>query len=293
MILDKINEPKDLKKLNEEELNTLAGEMREPIVKKVNVTGGHIAPNLGIIETTIAMHYVFDMPKDKVVFDVSHQCYPHKILTGRKRGFIEPLDINISGYTNPKESEHDMFAIGHCSTSVSLACGLAKARDLKGENYNVIALIGDGSFSGGEALEGFNNGAVLNSNFIIILNDNEMSIAENEGGLYKNLELLRNTNGMAENNIFKAIGYDYLYVEDGNNVEKMIEALNKVKDTNHPTVVHIHTLKGKGFEPAIQNKEKFHWICPGFLNEKPQKEVESYESVTKDFIMNKKEEYLN
>jgi len=235
MILERINSPVDVKKLSTNEMNDLAQDMRECIINRVNTLGGHLGPDLGIVETTIAMHYVFNSPKDKFVFDVSHQCYPHKMITGRKHGFTNPIDTSISGYTNPTESEHDIFAIGHCSTSISLACGLAKARDLKKENYNIIALIGDGSLSGGEALEGLNNAAVLNSNFIIILNDNEMSIPENEGGLYKNLELLRKTNGNAENNIFKAIGFDYFYVEEGNNVEKLIEIFNQVKDTNKNT----------------------------------------------------------
>lgn len=291
MILDKINSPADVKQLSINEMNELAQDMRNCIINRVNTLGGHLGPDLGIVETTIAMHYVFNSPKDKFVFDVSHQCYPHKMLTGRKQGFINPINTNISGYTNPLESEHDTFAIGHCSTSISLACGLAKARDLKQENSNIIALIGDGSLSGGEALEGLNNAAVLNSNFIIILNDNEMSIPENEGGLYKNLELLRNTNGNAENNMFKAIGYDYYYVEEGNNVEKLIETFKKVKDTNKPTVVHIHTLKGKGFEPAVNNKEKYHWIMPNFLDETQANSCvnETYEEITKKFILDKKE----
>jgi len=290
MILERINSPVDVKKLSTNEMNDLAQDMRECIINRVNTLGGHLGPDLGIVETTIAMHYVFNSPKDKFVFDVSHQCYPHKMITGRKHGFTNPIDTSISGYTNPTESEHDIFAIGHCSTSISLACGLAKARDLKKENYNIIALIGDGSLSGGEALEGLNNAAVLNSNFIIILNDNEMSIPENEGGLYKNLELLRKTNGNAENNIFKAIGFDYFYVEEGNNVEKLIEIFNQVKDTNKPTVVHIHTLKGKGFEPAVTNKEKYHWIMPNFLDETQGNicDNETYEEITKKFILEQK-----
>ena len=289
-MLEKINSPKDIKNLNLTALNELANELRQGILNRVNKIGGHLGPDLGIVETTIALHKVFDSPKDKFVFDVSHQCYSHKMLTGRKNGFIGDLDLSISGYTNPKESEHDMFAVGHCSTSISLASGLAKARDIKGENYNVIALIGDGSLSGGEALEGLNNGAVLDSNFIIILNDNEMSIAENEGGIYKNLELLRKTNGTAENNMFKAIGYDYFYVDDGNDIEKMISALEKVKDSKKPVVVHIHTLKGKGYEPATIEKENFHWALPGFLNQEKTSGYtnETYESITKDFILDKK-----
>ena len=292
MILDKVNNSKDLKNLTVDEMTLLADEMRELIIKKVNAIGGHMAPNLGIIEATVAMHYVFDMPVDKVVFDVSHQCYPHKILTGRKDGFTNPKNyFKYTGYTAPEESEYDLFKIGHTSTSVSLATGVAKARDLKGENYNVIALIGDGSLSGGEALEGLDNAAVLNSNIIIVVNDNEMSIAENHGGLYDNLKLLRETKGQAECNFFKSLGFDYLYVEEGNNIQEMISAFEKVKGTKKPIVVHIYTLKGKGLEPAEENKESFHYILAGTLDEKPETAsapaVETYTSLTREFIRNK------
>ena len=238
MILDKVNMPNDLKSLSIDEMKTLASEIRELIIRKVNAIGGHMAPNLGIVEATIALHYIFNSPVDKFVFDVSHQCYPHKILTGRKDGFTNPENyLKYTGYTAPEESEHDLFKIGHTSTSVSLACGVAKARDIKGEKYNVVALIGDGSLSGGEALEGLDNAAILGSNFIIVVNDNEMSIAENYGGLYDNLKLLRETNGQAELNFFKSLGFDYLYVEAGNDVEKLIEAFGKVKDSTKPVVV--------------------------------------------------------
>lgn len=292
MILDKVNMPEDLKALSIDEMNTLSDEMRELIIKKVNTTGGHMGPNLGIIEATIAMHYVFNSPVDKIVFDVSHQCYPHKILTGRKEGFTNPDKYHVyTGYTAPEESEHDLFKVGHTSTSVSLAAGVAKARDLKEEKGNVIALIGDGSLSGGEALEGLDNAAALGSNIIIVVNDNEMSIAENYGGLYDNLKLLRETNGQAECNFFKSLGFDYLYVEEGNNIEKLIEAFNKVKDIEHPVVVHIHTIKGHGLAPAEENKEAFHWILPGALDEKqktaPVVQTEDYTSLTKDFILKK------
>jgi len=290
-VLDKVNSTQDMKNLSLDEMNSLSNEIRELIIKKVNTTGGHMGPNLGIVETTIALHHVFDSPKDKIVYDVSHQCYPHKILTGRKEGFTNPDDyLKYSGYTAPEESEHDLFKVGHTSTSVSLAVGLAKARDLKGENYNVIALIGDGSLSGGEAYEGFNNAAVLNSNIIIIVNDNEMSIAENQGGLYKNLQALRETNGKTECNFFKSLGFDYLYVNDGNNVEALISTFKKIKDTNRPTVVHIHTLKGMGLEIAEQNKENFHWIMPGTLDQKeaaPKVQEETYFTITTDYILNK------
>ncbi len=292
-VLEKINSPQDVKKLSTDEMNTLAQDIRNAIITRVNTIGGHLGPDLGIAEAAIAMHYVFNSPEDKFIFDVSHQVYPHKMLTGRKHGFVDPSRfLEISGYSNPQESEHDHFVIGHTSTSVSLATGLAKARDLKNEKYNVIALIGDGSLSGGEAYEGFNNAAELDSNMIIIINDNEMSIAPNEGGLYKNLAELRNTNGQAVNNVFKAIGFDYYYVEDGNNVEALISAFEKVKDTNRPTVVHIHTLKGKGYEPAVLDKETYHWHIPGFLDKKAGDTVvesESYNSITKDFLLKKKQ----
>jgi len=290
MILDKVNSPKDLKNLNITEMKTLAKEIRELIIKKVNTTGGHFGPNLGIVETTIAMHYVFEVPKDKFIFDVSHQCYPHKILTGRKEGFINPDKYHkYTGYTAPEESEYDLFKVGHTSTSVSLAAGVAKARDLKDEHYNVIALIGDGSLSGGEALEGLDNGAVLGSNFIVIVNDNDQSIAENHGGLYDNLRLLRETEGNAECNMFKALGYDYCFVKNGNDLESLINSLKKAKDINHPIVIHICTQKGKGCKVAEDNREDFHWIMPSGLDDygKETQFPESYADVVNEFILNK------
>ena len=263
MILEKVNTPDDLKNMPLEELPALADEMRQLIIKKVNTIGGHLGPNLGIVEATIALHYVFDSPQDKIIFDVSHQCYPHKILTERKEGFLKPENyLKFTGYTAPEESRHDIFKVGHTSSSVCLAVGAAKARDLKGETGNVIALIGDGSLSGGEAYEGLNNAAVLGSNIIILINDNDMSIAENQGGLYDNLKLLRETNGHAECNFFKSLGFDYYYVEEGNDTAKLIETFKKVKGTNHPVVVHMHTVKGKGLAVAEENKEAFHWILP-------------------------------
>lgn len=288
-ILDKINSPQDVKELSLDEMEALASEIRNGILTRVNTIGGHLGPDLGIVEATIALHKVFNSPVDKFVFDVSHQCYPHKMLTGRKDGFVNPLNTDISGYFNPNESEHDTFIIGHTSTSVSLATGVAKARDLKGENYNVIALIGDGSLSGGEAFEGLNNASVLGSNIIIIVNDNEMSIAENQGGLYENLALLRETNGKAELNYFKTFGFGYYYVENGNDIGDLIEVFESVKDTNKPTVVHIHTLKGKGYKPAEENKEWGHWTLPHFMDEKSETAapVESYASITTDFILEK------
>lgn len=250
-----------------------------------------MGPNLGIIETTIALHYVFNSPVDKIVFDVSHQCYPHKILTGRKEGFTDPDKyLKYTGYTAPEESEHDLFKVGHTSTSVSLATGLAQARDLTGGKENVIALIGDGSLSGGEALEGLDNASVLGSNIIIIVNDNDMSIAENHGGLYKNLQELKDSKGKCECNFFKSMGFDYRYVEEGNNIQKLIEVFNEVKDIDHPIVVHLHTLKGKGLAVAEENKEAFHWIMPGILDRKEEttaQPAENYFSVTTDYILNK------
>ncbi len=289
-VLEKINSPEDVKKLSFEEMNILADEIRQGVINRVDKVGGHLGPDLGIVEATIALHYVFDSPKDKLIFDVSHQCYPHKMLTGRKQGFLDPLNHpEISGYSNQNESVHDHFMIGHTSTSVTLATGVAKARDLKGENYNVISLIGDGSLSGGEAFEGFNNASVLNSNLIIIVNDNEMSIAENQGGLYKNLKELRDSNGTCANNWFKTFGFDYIYVEQGNNIETLIKTFSDIKDSTKPVVVHIHTLKGKGFEKAVANKEWGHWAMPGILSEEsPFSETpECYETITKNYILDK------
>ncbi len=289
--LEQINSPSDLKKLNISQMQTLASEIRDAILNRDSTVGGHVGPNLGIVETAIALHYVFNSPHDKIVWDVSHQCYPHKLLTGRKEGFLTAEGMQkISGYTNQDESEHDFFKVGHTSTSVSLACGLAKARNLRGEKHNVIAVIGDGSLSGGEALEGFSNAAVLNSNIIIILNDNEMSIAENHGGLYTNLRLLRETNGKAECNMFKALGFDYHYVADGNSLEAMIDVLNKTKDTNRPTVIHIHTLKGKGYALAEQDKEPWHWSVPFNLKDGSPKwnmSGENYNDITYDYLLKK------
>ena len=252
-----------MKKLNIMQLNVLAEEMRHALLTRASRHGGHFGPNFGMVEAIIAMHYVFDSPKDKIVFDVSHQCYPHKMLTGRKDAYLyEEHYDDVSGYTNPDESEHDFFTVGHTSTSISLACGLAKARDLNGEDGNVIAVIGDGSLSGGEALEGLDFASELNGNMIIVANDNDMSIAENHGGLYANLKLLRETNGQAECNLFKAMNLDYIYVDKGNDIASLIEAFEKVKDTKKAVVVHINTLKGKGYAPAEQNKEEWHWHMP-------------------------------
>lgn len=295
MVLNKINEPKDLKSLSKDELSSLANEIREILIRKVSTTGGHFGPNLGMVEATIAMHYVFNSPIDKIVYDVSHQSYTHKILTGRKNAFINPDEYKtVTGYTEPSESEHDFFIVGHTSTSVSLACGLAKARDIKGGKENIIAVIGDGSLSGGEAYEGLNNAAASRKNIIILVNDNDMSIAENYGGLYKNLELLRESNGKAENNFFKALGFEYHYIDNGNDIESLIDTFSKVKDIDHPVVIHMHTIKGKGYKDAEENKEAFHWVSPFNLETKEPVNKpsfgESYRSITEEFLMKKASE---
>ncbi len=290
-ILHTIHSTADLKRLDITQLNTLASEMRDAIIKKVDTTGGHFGPNLGIIETTIAMHYVFNSPVDKIVFDVSHQCYPHKILTGRQEGFTDPTCYDkYTGYTAPEESKHDLFKVGHTSTSVSLAVGLAKGRDVLGQKHNVIAVIGDGSLTGGEALEGLNNAAVLGSNLIIVVNDNDMSIAENQGGICQMLTELRTHEGNVPNNFFKALGFEYFYLDDGHNLEHLISLFKQVKDTDHPVVLHIHTQKGKGCLPAETDREPFHWILPHtleHLNDKPQPVGEDYNSITKDYLLHK------
>lgn len=264
MYIERINEPRDLKALNVEELVTVADEIRRGVMNRVSRHGGHVGPNLGAVEATVAMHYVFDAPKDKFVFDVSHQSYPHKMLTGRAKGFIDETSFDsISGYSSPSESpEFDEFEIGHTSTSISLATGLQKARDLRGTDEDIVAFIGDGSLSGGEAFEGLDTAAELGTGIIIIVNDNEMSIAENHGGLYANLRLLRETGGKAELNFFRALGFDYMYVEQGNDVKTLVEAFGKVKGTKRPTVVHIHTEKGHGYAPATEHKEEWHWQMP-------------------------------
>ena len=260
MILENISGPQDLKKLTIEELHTLVDETRTVLLEKISSHGGHSGPNLGMVEMTVALHHVFDSPVDKIIFDVSHQTYIHKMLTGRQKAFIDPKHYDdVSGYTNPKESEHDLFTIGHTSTSLSLASGILHARDLKNEKSNVVAIIGDGALSGGMAYEGLNTIATLGTNAIIIINDNDQSIAKNpKGGIYTALESLRETKGQATNNIFKALGYDYHYLEDGNNLEELISLFKEVKDIDHPVVLHIYTEKGKGFEPAERNHEKFH-----------------------------------
>lgn len=291
MYLENINGPSDVKKLTIEEMNKLAAEMRDALLKRASIHGGHFGPNFGMVEATIALHYVFESPEDKMVYDVSHQTYPHKMLTGRKDAYLyEEHYDDVSGYSNPHESEHDFFNVGHTSTSVSLACGLAKARDLKGGKGNVIAVIGDGSLSGGEAFEGLDFASELKSNLIIVVNDNDMSIAENHGGLYGNLKLLRETDGKAECNFFKAMGLDYVYVGNGNDIGALIDAFKSVKDAGKPVVVHIVTLKGKGYKPAEEDKETWHWHMPFDIKTgKPLMDFdgEDYSSVTAEYLLDK------
>ena len=295
MYIEKINQPTDVKNLNSEQLHILADEMRQALLQKLSKHGGHFGPNLGMVEATIALHYVFNSPTDKIVYDVSHQSYPHKMLTGRKDAFLyEDKYDDVSGYSNPDESDHDFFTIGHTSTSVSLACGLAKGRDLKGDNENIIAVIGDGSLSGGEALEGLDFASELNSNLIIVVNDNDMSIAENHGGLYKNLKQLRDTDGKSECNLFKSMGLDYVFVKDGNDIDSLITAFEQVKDSTYPVVVHICTQKGKGYKIAEENKENWHYCGPFNLetgkSDMSQDGGEDYSSMTADILLKKMKE---
>lgn len=290
MYFEKIDSLNDLKKLSIEQLKILADEMREVLLLKLSSHGGHIGPNLGTVELIIAMHYVFNSPIDQFVFDVSHQSYVHKMLTGRKQSFLEARHYDdVSGFTNPDESEHDLFCIGHTSTSISLACGLMKARDLRQEKNNIVAVIGDGSLSGGEAYEGMNNVVEVGTNMIVIVNDNEMSIAENHGGLYQNLKLLRDSKGKAECNFFEALGFEYFYIENGHDMNELVTTLKKVKDVKHPVVVHVHTIKGKGFKFAEENKEMYH-AGPPFDRKSgkyiyPLDNPESYPAVTAAFLM--------
>lgn len=291
MYLEKIESPSDLKQLNAEERGILASEMRNALLEKISVCGGHFGPNFGIVEATIALHYVFDSPEDRIVFDVSHQSYCHKMLTGRKDAYLDPAKYNdVTGYTCPEESEHDIFNVGHTSTSVSLACGLAKARDLMGGTENVIAVIGDGALSGGEALEGLDFAWELHSNLIIIVNDNGMSISDNYGGLYQNLKTLRESDGKAECNIFRSLGFDYCYLKEGNDVEKLIEVFQKVKDIDHPIIVHINTVKGKGYVFAEEDQENYHWKPPFDIETGKNKRTftnENYDDIVCDFLLDK------
>ena len=261
--LSKIKSPTDIKSFNLDQLNLLSEELRAVLIRKLAVHGGHVGPNLGVVEATVALHYVFDAPKDKIVFDVSHQSYVHKMLTGRIEAFISPEYYDkVTGYTSPSESEYDLFEVGHTSTSISLATGLAKARDLQGGKENVIAFIGDASLGGGMALEALNYAPELKSNIIVILNDNQMSIAENHGELYTHLKELRDSNGASSNNIFKALGYEYIYVKEGNDLRSLIKAFREAKDQKRAVLVHINTMKGEGLPVAETNKETFHFSAP-------------------------------
>lgn len=291
MLIETVNAPEDLRKMSREQLVELAGEVRKGLMNRLSKKGGHFGPNFGFVEATIALHYVFHSPVDKIVFDVSHQSYVHKMLTGRRQAYFEDDHFgDISGYTNPAESEHDFFNVGHTSTSVSLASGLAKGRDLKGDHENIIAVIGDGSLSGGEALEGLDFASELASNLIIVVNDNDMSIAENHGGLYKNLKELRDSDGSSPCNLFRAMGLDYLYVSEGNNIDALIEAFEKVRDIDHPIVVHVNTVKGKGYKPAETDKENWHWCMPFDVNTGKSNfvmEGEDYSSLTCEYLLGK------
>lgn len=292
MFIERISNPDDLKQLSITECEQLAAEIRTALLTRAATIGGHLASNLGMVDATIALHYVFDSPKDKIIFDVSHQCYTHKILTGRKDAFLcaEKYDT-VNGYTNPSESEHDYFRVGHTATSISLACGLAKARDLNGEKENIVAVIGDGSLSGGEALEGLDyGGSEIDGNLIIVFNDNQMSIAENHGGIYKGLTKLRVTEGKAEDNLFKAFGYDYYFVKNGNSVADVVKALRQIKDIDHPVVVHLCTAKGKGYEFAELHKESMHYIRPFDIATGVEKSLfsgERYDRVIRDHLLEK------
>ncbi len=291
MYLENINSPADVKKLSSDELKSLAGEMRTALIKKLSIHGGHCGPNLGMTEATIALHYVFDSPEDKLVFDVSHQSYCHKMLTGRKDAFLDESKYDdVTGYSSQHESPHDFFTVGHTSTSVSLACGLAKGRDLCGGSGNIIAVIGDGSLSGGEALEGLDFAGELDSNLIIVVNDNGMSIAENHGGLYENLRLLRESGGKAECNLFRAMGLDYVFVPDGNDIDGLIAAFSSVKDSKKPVAVHIVTEKGRGYAPAVKDKESWHWHMPFDIESGEMKsrfDGEDYSELTAKYLMEK------
>ncbi len=294
-VLEKIDSPADLKKVSNQELEELASEIRTAVLHKVSNIGGHVGPNLGVTELTIALHKVFNSPIDKFIWDVSHQTYPHKILTGRKNGFTDGHFHDITPYTSQRESEHDFFTVGHTSTSIANALGYAKARDLTNDKGNIVAVIGDGSLSGGLAMEALNNAGDFKGNLIILVNDNQMSIAENHGGLYRNLAELRATNGQAENNFFKTFGLDYKYLENGNDIESLIHLFEEVKDIDHPIVLHIHTEKGRGYQPALENKEAFHWHMPFDLETGQSKVIDSgksYSSVMLDYMDKKVSEGL-
>lgn len=291
MFLEKIESPADLKKMSKSELKTLADEMRKTLIEKNSACGGHLASNLGVVELTIALHYVFDSPVDKIIFDVSHQTYCHKMLTGRSSAFIDPDQYStVSGYTCPDESEHDQFSIGHTSTSISLACGYAKARDMLGNVENIVAVIGDASLDGGEAFEALNYAGEIEGGLIVVVNDNDMSIPENHGSLCEKLTELRNNNGEIEDNYFKSIGFNYIFVKNGHDIETIISALQKVKNTKDKVIVHVCTQKGKGYAPAEKDREKWHWAHPfnvetgEFISNVPK---ENYGAICREFLLDK------
>lgn len=286
-----IHSPADLKGKSIDELTQIASDLRKALVTKLARHGGHVGPNLGFLEATIALHYVFDAPHDRIVYDVSHQTYVHKMLTGRIDAFLDPARYDdVTGYTNPHESPFDLFSIGHTSTSVSLASGIAKARDLRHEHYNVVAVIGDGSLTGGQAFEGLDYASMAGTNFIVVVNDNQMSIAPDHSALTDNLTALRLSDGKAPDNYFKALGYKYIYVKNGNNLEDLIEAFRQVKGINSPIVLHLNTEKGMGLPVAEEYKEKFHYTGPfdpmtGALADKSP--TTSYTGIFADFAMQK------
>ncbi|WP_455237437.1 1-deoxy-D-xylulose-5-phosphate synthase [Veillonella sp.] len=282
MELTNIQIPSDLRDCSIAELEVIAQHIRNLIIHRTSHIGGHIGSSLGATDIIVALHHVFGTDNAQFVFDISHQSYAHKILTGRHQGFIDENQFHtVSGYSNPDESTHDPFHLGHSSTSLSLACGLMIGRDLQHGTHPIIAMIGDGALSGGEAYEALNHLATMSSQCLIIINDNDQSIAENHGGLYKHLQQLRETNGESSNNIFKALGFSYRYVDDGNSLEPLIHALKNCKDETTPTVLHIHTTKGYGYDKAISNPEGFH-NPSGFdidTGETKKRYTNSYESI--------------
>ena len=285
-LLNKITGPKDVKKLSIPEMEKLAQEIRTLIVEKDAAEGGHLGPDLGIVEATIAYHYVFDAPKDKLVWDISHQTYPHKMLTGRAKAWLDPDHYeDVTPYSNPDESPYDYYAVGHTSTSVALATGMAKARDLMGQHENIMALIGDGSLTGGLAFEGLNNAAIEPHNLVVVVNDNQWSIDKNVGGVVTSLKKLRDSNGQTAENPFKAMGFDYRYVADGNDLSAMIDAFKAVKDVDHPILLHINTLKGKGYEPAVKDEEAHHWVSPFNLEDDQPLAAENQKPTSKSVAL--------
>lgn len=285
-LLNKIAGPKDVKKLSIPEMEKLAQEIRTLIIEKDAAEGGHLGPDLGIVEATIAYHYVFDAPKDKLVWDISHQTYPHKMLTGRAKAWLDPDHYeDVTPYSNPDESPYDYYAVGHTSTSVALATGMAKARDLMGQHENIMALIGDGSLTGGLAFEGLNNAAIEPHNLVVVVNDNQWSIDKNVGGVVTSLKKLRDSNGQTAENPFKAMGFDYRYVADGNDLSAMIDAFKAVKDVDHPILLHINTLKGKGYEPAVKDEEAHHWVSPFNLEDDQPLAAENQKPTSKSVAL--------